>query len=148
MDAVSPDIAKKLLSRDFANLIGRVQKGGKLTRTERAMLQSMATGSGSSPSTASSYVELAAVLGVTRQSINTWKKRKDSPKPASNGMHDVSEWKEFMRQNELKGGEEKTAVVVVMENRLTSVATRHHVVKGAGKFDTQAPWHAAKIGQR
>jgi hypothetical protein len=53
-----------------------------------------------------------------------------------------------MRQNELKGGEEKTAVVVVMENRLTSVATRHHVVKGAGKFDTQAPWHAAKIGQR
>jgi hypothetical protein len=112
------------------------------------MLQSMATGSGSSPSTASSYVELAAVLGVTRQSINTWKKRKDSPKPASNGMHDVSEWKEFMRQNELKGGEEKTAVVVVMENRLTSVATRHHVVKGAGKFDTQAPWHAAKIGQR
>jgi hypothetical protein len=47
-----------------------------------------------------------------------------------------------------KGGEEKTAVVVVMENRLTSVATRHHVVKGAGKFDTQAPWHAAKIGQR
>ena len=105
MDAVSPDIAKKLLSRDFANLIGRVQKGGKLTRTERAMLQSMATGSGSSPSTASSYVELAAVLGVTRQSINTWKKRKDSPKPASNGLHDVSQWKEFMRRNELKGGE-------------------------------------------
>ena len=37
-------------------------------------------GAGPSPSTASSYVELAAVLGVTRQSINTWKKRKDSPK--------------------------------------------------------------------
>jgi hypothetical protein len=36
MDPVSPDIAKKLLSRDFANLVGRVQKGGKLTRGERA----------------------------------------------------------------------------------------------------------------
>jgi hypothetical protein len=35
MEPVSPDIAKKLLSRDFANLVGRVQKGGKLTRAER-----------------------------------------------------------------------------------------------------------------
>jgi DNA-binding CsgD family transcriptional regulator len=79
MEAVSPDIAKKLLTRDFANLVGRVQKGGKLTRTERAMLQSMATGTGAAPTTAASYVELAAVLGVTRQSVNTWKKRKDAP---------------------------------------------------------------------
>ena len=31
MEAVPPDIAKKLLSRDFANLVARVQKGGKLT---------------------------------------------------------------------------------------------------------------------
>ena len=45
-------------------------------------------------------------------------------------------------------GEEKSAVVVVMENRLTPVATRHHVVKGAGKFDAQAPWHAKRVGKR
>ena len=63
MEALSPDIAKKLLTRDFANLVGRVQKGGKLTRAERAMLQSMATGTGAAPTTAASYVELAAVLG-------------------------------------------------------------------------------------
>ncbi len=105
MEAVSPDIAKKLLTRDFANLVGRVQKGGKLTRTERAMLQSMATGTGPAPATAASYVELAAVLGITRQSINTWKKRKDAPKPAANGLHDVAAWQEFMRRNDLKGGE-------------------------------------------
>ena len=92
MDAVSPDIAKKLLSRDFANLAGRVQKGGKLTRPERAMLQTMATGTGAAPATAASYVELAAILGATRQSINTWKKRKDAPKPAANGLHDVEAW--------------------------------------------------------
>ena len=41
MEAHSPDIAKKLLNRDFANLVARVQKGGKLTRAERAMLQSL-----------------------------------------------------------------------------------------------------------
>lgn len=104
MEAVSPDIAKKLLSRDFANLVGRVQKGGKLTRAERAMLQTLATGSGAAPATAASYVELAAILGVTRQSINTWKKRKDAPKPAANGLHDVAAWREFMRRHDLKGG--------------------------------------------
>ena len=105
MEAVSPDIAKKLLSRDFANLVGRVQKGGKLTRSERAMLQTLATGSGAAPATAASYVELAAILGVTRQSINNWKKRKDAPKPAANGLHDVAEWREFMRRHDLKGSE-------------------------------------------
>jgi len=104
MEAVSPDIAKKLLSRDFANLVGRVQKGGKLTRAERAMLQTLATGSGAAPATAASYVELAAILGVTRQSLNTWKKRKDAPKPAANGLHDVAAWREFMRRHDLKGG--------------------------------------------
>ena len=104
MEAVSPDIAKKLLSRDFANLVGRVQKGGKLTRAERAMLQTLATGSGVAPTNAASYVELAAILGVTRQSINNWKKRKDAPNSAANGLHDVAAWREFMRRNELKGG--------------------------------------------
>jgi hypothetical protein len=104
MEAVSPDIAKKLLSRDFANLVGRVQKGGKLTRAERAMLQTLATGSGAAPATAASYVELAAILGVTRQSLNTWKKRKDAPKPAANGLHDVPAWREFMRRHDLKSG--------------------------------------------
>ena len=105
MEAVSPDIAKKLLSRDFANLVGRVQKGGKLTRAERAMLQTLATGTGAAPTTASSYVELAAILGLTRQTINNWKKRKDAPKAAANGLHEVAAWREFMRRNDLKGGE-------------------------------------------
>ena len=105
METVSPDIAKKLLSRDFTNLVARVQKGGKLTRAERAMLQSLATGTGAAPTTAASYVELAVILGITRQTLNTWKKRKDAPKPAANGMHDVAAWREFMRRNDLKGGE-------------------------------------------
>lgn len=118
MEAVSPDIAKKLLSRDFANLVGRVQKGGKLTRVERAMLQSMATGTGAAPTTAASYVELSAILGITRQTLNTWKKRKDAPKPASNGLHDVAAWREFMRRNDLKGGEPATQDAADIESSL------------------------------
>ena len=118
MEPVLPDIAKKLLSRDFANLVGRVQKGGKLSRTERAMLQSMATGTGAAPTTATNYVELAAILGITRQSINTWKKRKEAPKPAANGLHDVAAWREFMRRNELKGGEPATPDAADIETSL------------------------------
>ena len=118
MEPVSPDIAKKLLSRDFANLVGRVQKGGKLSRTERSMLQSMATGTGAATTTAASYVELAAILVASRQTLNTWKKRKDAPKPASNGLHDVAAWREFMRRNDLKGGEPLTPDAADIETSL------------------------------
>ena len=37
-----PDVAKKLLNRDSANFVNRVQAGGKISRAERAMLQAMA----------------------------------------------------------------------------------------------------------
>ncbi len=105
MDTVAPDIARRLLSRDFANLVSRVQKGGKLTRAERSMLQSLAAGAGAEPATAASYVELGSILGASRQSVNAWRKRKDAPKPAANGLHDVGAWRGFMRRNDLKGGE-------------------------------------------
>ena len=35
MESVAPDIAKMLLTRDFANLVSRVQQGGKLCRAKR-----------------------------------------------------------------------------------------------------------------
>ena len=46
MDAIPPDIAKTHLNRNFANLVKRGQPGGKISRAERAMLQSMAVGAG------------------------------------------------------------------------------------------------------
>ena len=64
---LSPDLARKLLTRDFANLAQRVQRGGNLSRTERAMLQGMAASSGPAQATvAENYVELAGILGVTQ----------------------------------------------------------------------------------
>ena len=70
MDSIPPDVAKKLLNRDFANLVKRVQGGGKISRTERAMLQSMAAGAGGDgPAFVRNFVELATALKVTRQTI-------------------------------------------------------------------------------
>ena len=41
--SLPPDLARKLLNKDLANLVQRVHKGGKLTRAERAMLQNVAS---------------------------------------------------------------------------------------------------------
>ena len=45
MEQIPAEVARKILNRDFSNLVSRVQSGGKLTRGERAMLQSIAAGS-------------------------------------------------------------------------------------------------------
>ena len=103
MDSIPPDVAKKLLNRDFANLVQRVQRGDKLSRSERAMLQGMAASAGHAFTVAENLVELARLLGVTRRTLQTWRKRKDAPKPAANGFHEVAAWREFMQRHGLEG---------------------------------------------
>ena len=106
MDTISPDIAKKVLSRDFANLIQRVQRGGNLSQSERATLEGLAAAGSAEPNDtpafAASYVELAALLGVARRTLQRWRKRKDAPQPADSGLHDVAAWHAFMRRHDLK----------------------------------------------
>ena len=105
MEKIPPEVAQKLLNRDFSNLIKRVQEGKKLTRAERAMLQAMAVGSAPETVTvAHNLHELADILGVTRQAMQKWRKMPDSPQPQPNGDHDVAAWREFMGKKGLKGG--------------------------------------------
>ena len=100
---IPPDLAKKLLNRDFSNLAQRVHRGGNLSRSERAMLHGMATASLPTATLAENYVELAKILRVTRRTIQNWRKRSDAPKPDANGFHDVAAWREFMRRAKLAG---------------------------------------------
>ena len=106
-----PDVARKLLHKDLANLVKRVHEGKKLTRAERTMLQNLAGMSAghSGPTHARNYVELAEILGVSRQALGHWRRRKDAPKAAANGLHDVTAWREFMRRHDLKGSESSIA---------------------------------------
>jgi len=108
-NAVPPEVARKLLTRDFSNLIKRVQNGGKLTRAERNMLQSMAAGAPASGITvATNYSELADALGVSRQAIHSWRKMDGAPQANANGTHDVAAWREFIKAKDLKSGEPST----------------------------------------
>jgi transposase-like protein len=117
MDTIPPDFVKKLLNRDFANLAQRVQRGGKLSRSERAMLQGMAASAGGASTVAENYVELARILGVTRRSLQNWRKRKDAPKPAANGLHEVAAWREFMQRHGLEGDPAATDVESALRAR-------------------------------
>ena len=111
MEPIPPEVARKLLNRDFSNLIQRVQGGGKLTRSERNMLQSMAAGSVASGITiAANYNELAEALGVTRQAIHSWRKLEGAPEANANGTHEVAAWREFVKQRGLKNEEDVSDV--------------------------------------
>jgi hypothetical protein len=88
------------LSRDFANL---AKRGGKLSRSERAMLQGVSASGGHEATVAENHVELAKILGATLRMLQNWRKRKDAPAPAANGFHDVAAWREFMQRNDLHG---------------------------------------------
>ena len=119
--SLPPDLARKLLNKDLANLVQRVHHGGKLSRVERSMLQNLASSSAGGdkvgPAFAKNFVDLADILGVTRQSITTWKKRKDAPTPAANGLHDVAAWRDFMKQHDLKGGTPTTDLETALRAR-------------------------------
>lgn len=149
MDGITPDLAKKLLTRDFANLAKRVQAGGKLSRAERAMLSGMAAGAAQpEAATARNFTELASLLGVTRQAINTWKKFEDAPKPAANGLHDVAAWREFMKRRGLKGAVESDPVqslrarrlLVDVEERELRLAVKRGEFLPVAKVESE--WHA------
>lgn len=102
--ALPSDVAEKILDADFQNIVRKVAAGKPLTVAERARIESRAAGSEETLAYAKTLVELAAVLGVTRRTLSTWQKMDGSPKPLSNGLWPVAEWREFVRQRGLKAG--------------------------------------------
>ena len=108
MDTLAPDIAKKLLSRDLANLAQRIQRGEKLSKAERVMLQNMAAKAGDTPAVAGDFSELARILQISRRTMNRWRRLPGAPPPGQNGLQEVKPWREFMERNNLKGDAPKT----------------------------------------
>jgi hypothetical protein len=103
MDGLTPDKAHRILDADFQNIVKKVAAGRTLTSAERARIEARAAGSTHSVAYANTVTELAAILGVTRRTINLWRKLEGSPQTQPNGTHDVSAWREFIRSRGLKG---------------------------------------------
>jgi len=98
--------ARKVLDKDFENIIRKVGAGKTLTSAERARIEARAAGSDDTTAYAKTIVELAEILGITRRTLSSWRKMEGAPKPLPNGDHDVSAWREFVRLRGLKGGRE------------------------------------------
>lgn len=101
---LSPDVVGKILDADFQNIVKKVAAGKPLTVAERARIESRAAGSEETLAYAKTLVELTAVLGVTRRTLTTWQKLEGAPKPLSNGLWPVADWREFVRLRGLKAG--------------------------------------------
>ncbi len=102
--SLDPEAAEKILQADLQNLIRKVAAGKPLTVAERARIESRAAGSVETLAYAKTLVELAAVLGVSRRTLSTWQKMEGAPKPLSNGLWPVADWREFVRLRGLNAG--------------------------------------------
>lgn len=117
MDGLSPDKAHRILDADFQNIVRKVAAGKTLTSAERARIEARAAGSTQSVAFANTVTELAAILGVTRRTINHWRKLEGAPPTQPNGTHDVSAWREFIRARGLKGASEPTGDTETLKAR-------------------------------
>ena len=99
---ISPEAAEKILDADFTNIVRKVRDGKTLSAGERARVEARAAGSSQTLAVANTIVEQASALGVTRRTLGHWRKMTGAPKPAANGTHNVTAWREFVRANGLK----------------------------------------------
>ena len=92
MPEIDPKLAQKVLDADLANMAKRVQEGKNLTANQRAHFM-QATGQIALPESgvAKNKVELAGILGVTRQTIYKWQKHEDCPVPNSDGTYNIAD---------------------------------------------------------
>ncbi|MEI8309732.1 MAG: hypothetical protein WCH98_03145 [Verrucomicrobiota bacterium] len=100
---ISAELACRILDADFQNVVKKVAAGKPLTVAERARIEARAAGSTDTTAYAKTLVELASLLGVTRRTLTAWQKMDGAPKPLSNGMWSVADWREFVRLRGLKG---------------------------------------------
>lgn len=102
---ITPEVAERILAKDYANIVKKVSEGKPLSKTERDLIQAKADSiSNDSITVAKDLTELSSVLGVSRQTIHNWRKLDSAPQPAANGSHSVIEWRQFIRDNNLNQG--------------------------------------------
>jgi hypothetical protein len=104
-------MAQKLLDHDVARIVMKVKEKKPLTAPERNLLAQMADREEGSdapitrtPDHVTTVTALAGILGVTRRSIQKWRKKYvgEIPKNRTNGDYDVVAWRAFVKRRGLK----------------------------------------------
>jgi hypothetical protein len=108
---LSPEQARKLIREDMRNLMKKVDSGKPLTVSELARMQARADGAqvASGKVWAKDQTELAQLIGVTRKTIQRWRK-KGAPAPESDGRLNVAAWKDWTIANGGGTPEERTGL--------------------------------------
>ena len=111
---ISPDLARKVLQADLGRIMQKVKDRKPLSAPERNLMSQMAAGEESKPPPRAeqtpdhvpSVTALAGILGVSRRSIQMWRRKYASEIPSNrtNGNYDVAAWREFVRRKGLKEG--------------------------------------------
>jgi transposase-like protein len=116
-----------------------------MNATELGLIKAKAAGSDETVTHARDLTDLARVLGVTRQTLHAWRKKPDAPQSASNGMHDVVAWRDFINKHDLKAGLSPDAEMLKARKLLAEIEDRELRValkKGLYllKSDVEAEW--------
>lgn len=142
--ALDPEVAGKILDADFQNVVKKVAAGKPLTVAERSRIESLAAGSNDSLAYAKTLVELAAVLGVTRRTLSTWQKLEGAPKPLSNGLWPVADWREFIRVRGLKAGKVPLGNEEALKARKLLAEVEERELRIAVKKGENVPLHQVR----
>ena len=112
--SIPPDLARKVLQADLARIIQKVKDKKPLSAPERNLMSQMAEDVPADPDETPevtpdhvpSVAALAGILGVSRRSIQLWRRKYASEIPSNrtNGDYDVAAWREFVRRKGLKEG--------------------------------------------
>ena len=143
--AITPEMASRVLEANWKNVVKKVSAGRTLNASELAVLRARAAGSQETVTQAKDIAELARVLGVTRQTLYSWRKMADAPKPSSNGTHDIVAWRGFIESHDLKAGIAPDAEALKARKLLAEIEDRELKValkKGLYVFkaDVEAQW--------
>ena len=120
--AIKPGDAAILLKGDLANIAKKVKGGKTLSKGERDLLQ--ASVSGGIPSTAEycdTQDELGRLIGVTRKTIQRWRKLDGSPEPRADGRWHIPSWRQFKISRQGDDEDEE-------ENPIQSVARARQIL--------------------
>ena len=143
---ITPEMAERVLEANWKNVIKRVSTGKTLNATELALLKARAAKSQETVTTAGDVTELAAILGVTRQTIHAWLKRKGAPKANEDGSHVVAAWRQFIETNGLKGATQHDSEALKARKLLAEIEDRElRVALKRGvyvlKSEVEGEWH-------